>query len=182
VVKRFVAVLMMLSGLLVAGGARAVPVTWTIPNTIFTSFSGGTITTGSISGTFVWDADTTTASNVNVTVTLNGTPTVITSAAPILYTYLIVFANSVSANAPVGFVDYGSLTNAGGTVSGVAVYGGLCSVQGGTCNSSDFGGAMATLTGSAPSAVPTLSEWAQLMLALMAITLVGWHFHRERSY
>ena len=35
---------------------------------------------------------------------------------------------------------------------------------------------------SPPAAVPTLSEWAQLMLGLMAITLVGWHFHRERRF
>jgi hypothetical protein len=32
------------------------------------------------------------------------------------------------------------------------------------------------------TAVPTLSEWAQLMLALMVMTVIGWHFHRERSY
>jgi hypothetical protein len=32
------------------------------------------------------------------------------------------------------------------------------------------------------SAVPSLSEWTKLLLALMTITLVGWHFHRERSY
>ena len=31
-------------------------------------------------------------------------------------------------------------------------------------------------------AVPTLSEWSQMLLALMTIMLVGWHFHRERSY
>jgi len=31
-------------------------------------------------------------------------------------------------------------------------------------------------------AIPTLSEWTQLLLALMTIMLVGWHFHRERSY
>ena len=34
----------------------------------------------------------------------------------------------------------------------------------------------------APSAVPTLSEWAQLMLALMVMSALAWHFHRERSY
>jgi hypothetical protein len=38
------------------------------------------------------------------------------------------------------------------------------------------------IVGSSPSAVPTLSEWAQLMLALMVMTVIGWHFHRERSY
>jgi len=64
---------------------------------------------------------------------------------------LIVFANSVSANAPVGFVDYRRLTNAGGTVSGVGVIGGLCSVQSATCNSFDYGDATATLTGSGPT-------------------------------
>jgi len=31
-------------------------------------------------------------------------------------------------------------------------------------------------------AVPSLSEWAQLMLALIVMTVIGWHFHRERSY
>jgi hypothetical protein len=33
-----------------------------------------------------------------------------------------------------------------------------------------------------PAAVPTLSEWSQLLLGLMVMMLVGWHFHRERSY
>ena len=33
-----------------------------------------------------------------------------------------------------------------------------------------------------PAAIPSLSEWTQLLLALMTIMLVGWHFHRERSY
>ena len=31
-------------------------------------------------------------------------------------------------------------------------------------------------------AIPSLSEWAQLMLGLMVLTMIGWHFHRERSY
>jgi hypothetical protein len=34
---------------------------------------------------------------------------------------------------------------------------------------------------SAPAAVPTLSEWAQLMLALMVLTMIGWHFHNNRQ-
>jgi YVTN family beta-propeller protein len=32
----------------------------------------------------------------------------------------------------------------------------------------------------APSSIPTLSEWAQLMLALMVIG-VAWHFHNNRQ-
>lgn len=30
--------------------------------------------------------------------------------------------------------------------------------------------------------IPSLSEWTQLLLALMVMTVIGWHFHRERSY
>jgi hypothetical protein len=30
--------------------------------------------------------------------------------------------------------------------------------------------------------VPSLSEWSQMLLGLMVITIIGWHFHRERSY
>jgi hypothetical protein len=32
------------------------------------------------------------------------------------------------------------------------------------------------------SSIPSLSEWAQLMLVLMVLSVIGWHFHRERSY
>ena len=31
-------------------------------------------------------------------------------------------------------------------------------------------------------AVPTLSEWTLMLLGLMVISMIGWHFHRERSY
>ena len=34
----------------------------------------------------------------------------------------------------------------------------------------------------AAQAVPTLSEWSQMLLALMVMTLIGWHFHKQRSY
>ena len=33
-----------------------------------------------------------------------------------------------------------------------------------------------------PSAVPTLSEWSQMLLGLLVMTLLGWHFHKQRSY
>lgn len=33
----------------------------------------------------------------------------------------------------------------------------------------------------AVAAVPTLSEWIQLMLALTVTWMIGWHFHRERG-
>ena len=34
----------------------------------------------------------------------------------------------------------------------------------------------------AAEAVPSLSEWTQLMLGLMVMMLIGLHFHRERCY
>jgi len=45
------------------------------------------------------------------------------------------------------------------------------------------------IVGSAPpppipaaQAVASLSEWSRLMLGLMVISMLGWHFYRERSY
>ena len=31
-------------------------------------------------------------------------------------------------------------------------------------------------------AIPSLSEWAQMLLALMVMTVICWHWNRERSY
>jgi hypothetical protein len=77
----------------------------------------------------------------------------------------------------------------GNSISGSSTWSGSLSSLGLTSGTYTYtwgtGGTADTLTvniGSAPSSVPTLSEWAQLVLALMTITLVGWHFHRERSY
>ena len=33
-----------------------------------------------------------------------------------------------------------------------------------------------------PSAIPSLSEWSQMLLGLLVMTLLGWHFHKQRSY
>jgi len=52
----------------------------------------------------------------------------------------------------------------------------------GNGNSVDFSNLSVTTPTPAPSAVPTLSEWSQLLLGLMVISMIGWHFHRERSY
>ena len=34
----------------------------------------------------------------------------------------------------------------------------------------------------APASIPSLSEWTQLLLALMVLSIIGWHFHKQRSY
>jgi hypothetical protein len=31
------------------------------------------------------------------------------------------------------------------------------------------------------NSIPSLSEWSQMLLGLMVMMLIGWHFHRERS-
>jgi hypothetical protein len=54
-----------------------------------------------------------------------------------------------------------------------------------TTNGQSSGSAVQVATVvSAPTAkaIPSLSEWTQLLLALITIMLVVWHFHRERSY
>jgi hypothetical protein len=80
--RRFLSVGFFWAGLVMAGGANATPIKWTIPNTTLSSFFGS-VTSGSVSGTFVWDADTSTASNVHISVVLNGgAPTLISSTAP----------------------------------------------------------------------------------------------------
>ena len=34
----------------------------------------------------------------------------------------------------------------------------------------------------APQAIPTLSEWNLMLLGLMVLSIIGWHFHKQRSY
>jgi hypothetical protein len=81
---------------------------------------------------------------------------------------------------PVGFVS-GSNVTASATWAGATI-----SSLGLTSGTYVYTWGVESLTIIIPSGgascVPTLSVWSQLVLALMAITLFGWHFHRERSY
>lgn len=72
------------------------------------------------------------------------------------------------------------LSNSGGSVSltaSVGTFNGTTSLTGAESRA-------ATMSGSipAPAAIPTLSEWSQMLLGLMVLSMIGWHFHRERSY
>lgn len=88
--KRFLSVFLLMSGLLVTGGANAVPVTWTIPATTL-SGSGN-----SISGAFVYDADTNTTSSINLTQTNNSVSSILAVSAASTGGYVrFVVANSV---------------------------------------------------------------------------------------
>lgn len=183
-VKRFVALLMLAGGLLMASGANAVPITWTIPAT---TLSG---TGNSISGTFVYDANTNTTSSINLTSTISGTTTTLTYAGSNAGGYVRFqgAAVAVVSSTPSAYLLSTGLTNAGGsvTISVNDLGNGLCNgASGGICISAGFTGtnsSSVTVTGVAVAPIPSLSEWTQLLLALMTIMLVGWHFHRERSY
>jgi hypothetical protein len=82
--------------------------------------------------------------------------------------------------------------NSGGNVSASSTWNGATiSSLGLTSGTYVFTWGVDTLTIIIPSggascvtaqAVPSLSEWKQLMLGLMVMTVIGWHFHRERNY
>ena len=145
--KRFVAVLMMAGGLLVAGGANAANVaTITTTNCGFGTYSQTTVN-GSVGDTFTITSTASgcsffTSSNTNVLTVANNGNTVIN--VPLLVTL-------------VG--------------SGTAIL--------------DFGFPAITVTVAAPAptaqAVPSLSEWAQLMLGLMVISMLGWQWRKQQS-
>ena len=152
--KRFLAMLMLAGGLLVAGGANAadIPSTGTLNCLANTTVSaagapGDALVINNFGSCAGFVATSNTAAVVGGPVTINngaqGGLSISSSAAPGLYASAITITN-VTTTVQVDL----------------------------------------TVTGSAPTAqaVPSLSEWAQLMLGLMVMMLFGWHFHRERSY
>ncbi len=158
--NRFLSVLMLMCGLLLAGGAHAIPVTWTIPDDTILGNCDETINTASISGTFVWDADTQTASGVDVTVEIDGVPTNITTAAPNLapvppFVIAVFSSVPVTDTDPTGWVYTENLTNDGGTEDEI-VQAGFCVVSNSTCDPTFSCRATVTLTGSEPASTYTI--------------------------
>lgn len=181
--KRFLSVFLLVGGLLGAGGANATPVTWQI-NKTWTSNDTAV-------GSFVYDADTNTYSNINVVLTAAGQPgspntlTQSTTSSDSQFT----FAQSIAINSPaIKFAGFSSqLSNLGGTITGTASSAGSC--FDGSCNAllpiNNDAFESFTLVGTptpTAKAVPSLSEWTLMLLGLMVISMLGWHFHRERSY
>ena len=199
-VHRFLAVLMLLSGLLVAAAANAgVLVTFaqsgsnvivtaagtlTLPSAVTpggTPLYGG-ITPISPQGTLYFSPPA--GSNYSSLVCLTPTSTGFGS-----------YASSITASSATGdtfgfrsfngrvFVPQGF--NSGGTINATVTFPNI-TVQSLGINSGNTvytcGSDTITVVGPAPapSAVPTLSEWAQLLLALMVIG-IAWHFHNNRQ-
>jgi hypothetical protein len=173
---------------------------WSVQNT--GSNTGGSYTYNP--GTVSWDPASDFVVTVSGTVPASA-PTATSGAASSITTTGATLNGTVNDNGASTTVTFNyGLTNAYGssvtaTQSPVAAGAGSTAVSAGltglTCNTTyHFGvtatnsvnttnGSDATFTTSACAvAVPTLSEWTQSLLALMAITLLGWHFHREGSY
>ena len=127
--KRFLSVFLLISGLLMAGGANATSVTWTIPTTALT----GSATYTSVSGTFAWDAVNQVVSNVNVTLVVGGTPTLITSSSVNSAPFIVLNNTPPSTGQPVFVIDYTSLTNTATPTVVSYIDGGPCGVSGGQC-------------------------------------------------
>ena len=177
VLMRFLSALILASGLLMAGGANAIPVNWTLTNV---SFTGGK----TLSGNFTFDADTNTYIMLNL-VYFDGTnsypvnwPSTATS------TRLIVSTFGVNGNPGADLSGLTpALSNAGGTVNLTAYVG--------TYNGSNLSSSVsnpATLTGvpttppaPSPAPIPTLSEWAQIMMMFLMILTVGWYGRRLKQ-
>lgn len=121
--------------------------------------------------------------NISVTCNALSTPALSVTNSPQTYTgSAIAAAVNCSSGGAVSNVLYnGSSTvpSAAGTyaiMADCAASGSYSAVTGGSAGNFVISSALS----SAPSAVPTLSEWAQLMLALMVIG-VAWHFHNARQ-
>ena len=158
--KRFVAALLLMSGLLVAGGANSAelgPLTYDCENNVLPSGPNSQI---SVSG------------NIGDTYTINAVgPGFPGPCSGPNYTVSNVVTNSagpLTNNGPINSMTF-TLAASGTTVATL-----VSGATGSLALSFSVAGAPT------PSAVPSLSEWTQLMLALMVIG-IAWHFHNNRQ-
>ena len=151
--------------------------TYTFVTTVYNS---GTTSTGTITYTATYGpAPTVTSVSPNsgdysggTSVTITGTTfngaTAVTFGGVAATSFTVVQATPVSPATQITAV-----TPASSVASAVSVV-----VT--TPNGSNAANTLYTYTGTPPAAVPTLSEWGQLMLALMVIG-IAWHFHNNRQ-
>ena len=127
-------------------------------------------------------------SNVNVTLVVGGTPTLITSSSVNAGIFIVLNNTPPSTGQPVFVIDYTSLTNTATPTVVSYIEGGPCSETGGQCVGYSGGPSSANnvtltpYTPPAPASIPSHSEWTQLMLGLMVMATLGWYWNRERSY
>ena len=203
--KRFVALLMLAIGLLGAGGANAVMTVniYESGGNVIASFTGSINTTGltSRSGAFTnilypqgalammgAPASSGISSSTNrFTTGISGPTTWGTGASSDQPTSATGVEFGVDGGGPSILLPTGYIS--GANILGSSTFSGSLTSLGfnsGTYSYTLPNDTITVIIASAPApaaqAVPTLSEWAQLMLGLMVISMIGWHFHRERSY
>ena len=185
--KRFIAVSMLAGGLLVANGVSAAPVTWTLTS----SFASPT----TVTGTYSYDSDTNSYSNVNLTYYNGTTYFQITYAVP-SYSANVRFVGTVngaqSGSPAVNLGLVSPMTNGGGTIQATDLQVDTClTTSNGQCTVVGLPhlsnlALSASVTGvplsPPPQAIPTLSEWTLILLGLIVMATLGWCWNRERSY
>ena len=151
----------------VVGSALADPITWNITSSSLTPTAGNT-GPSSISGTFVYDADSNTTSEVNVTIRMEGVLYALTASGSNGGGYVrLMAANSIGGAG--AYVNVRNLTNAGGSITEVLIGVGVCtSVSPDLCSNLSTKASPSdpiTLTGIAPpTPVPTLPFFGLLLL------------------
>lgn len=182
--SRFLSLFLLLGGLVVTGGANAISVTWTIPPT---ALSGNAAYT-SVSGTFDWDAVNQVVSNVNLSLVVSGTATPINSSSPNAGTFIVMNNASPSTGSPLVTLNAASLTNTATPTSVSSITAGQCYASGGTCSgfigdiSEAYNVTLIPYSPPPPNPIPTLSEWAQIMMMLAMIAtagLYGWRIKQR---
>jgi hypothetical protein len=150
----------------------------------------GSITPPSAAGTYEITADC--AANGNYSALTNASagnflitparPTISVNNSPQTYTGSAIPAQvSCSSGGVVSNILYNGRSTVPSAL-GVYAITANCAANGNYSALTDALAGAFLIRPAALTSVPSLSELTQLMLALMAITLVGWHFHRERNY
>lgn len=151
--------------------ASAVPLLWTLNGV---NFNDG----GTASGTFVYDADTTTYSAINITTTTGGVRTGATYACAEFATALF-YSPTCAVNLTGVFIFWlfpsSALTNGGGSISltvatkEATCLDAGCSSLGTVRNIASVGGGSisAPVPVQGPTATPTLSEWSVIALSIL---------------
>jgi hypothetical protein len=200
-VKRFVAALMLVSGLLVAGGANATVIYQSSPG----SGSGSPLDSSTARADLITPASSGTVNSITISAESSGSPSGVLTVSicqsvssqpsncvpftqqgaisPNVYgpaTYTDNTGFQITANQPF-WVVFGA-TSGGFNIQQTSSGTGYRSNSGGAyfAATNEFVIEISGNLAPAPSAVPTLSEWGQLMLALMVIG-IAWHFHNNRQ-
>ena len=191
--KRFVSAFLLLGGLLVAGGVWAsvtYNATWsgnggTATGSIVFS-SDSVFTSGTSCGNFA--ACNITAVTVTVSGASAGNGTFVTADFNSNQFFIYLSGPVITSQNLVGQPNLNefNLFNAAGSPTAPTGFPPVFKIR------SDGGfGTVMTLTSLIPAsspaptttaqAVPSLSEWAQLMLGLMVISMLGWHWRKQQN-